>query len=135
MANYKSAIARVLLTEGGYANDPDDSGGETYRGISRVNWPKWSGWATVDKMKAQPNFPRNLKGNVTLDIYVTLFYKTNFWDPIGGDQINDQAIADLIVDSAVNEGIKPAIRRAQLIVGLPATGVIDHLLIEKLNSL
>ena len=31
MANYRSAILKVLLTEGGYANDPDDSGGETYK--------------------------------------------------------------------------------------------------------
>ena len=39
MANFKESFDKVILAEGGYVNDPDDAGGETYLGISRVNHP------------------------------------------------------------------------------------------------
>jgi len=135
MADYKAAIKRVLLTEGGYANDPDDAGGETYKGVARKFWPKWVGWVIVDRLRGQPNFPHNLKGNITLDEYVMLFYKTNFWDKIGGDFIDDQEIGNNLIDAAVNEGIKGAVKRAQSIVGLAPTGIETPELIEKLNSM
>ena len=68
MADYKHSIAKVLRTEGGYVNDKDDSGGETYKGISRVNWPRWSGWVIVDICKKDSkNFPKNLYSNPTLN--------------------------------------------------------------------
>lgn len=135
MADYKHAIAKVLLTEGGYANDKDDSGGETYKGISRNNWPKWTGWAVIDAAKRSPDFPANLKPRNILGDAVMNFYRTNFWDKVGGDLIDDQDIADLLVDAAVNEGIKPAVKRAQMIVGIAQTGVFSEELKTKLNSL
>jgi lysozyme family protein len=39
--------------EGGYVNDPDDKGGETYRGIARKKHPSWRGWYKVDDVKKQ----------------------------------------------------------------------------------
>ncbi len=35
MANFNNAFNLVLKNEGSYSNDPDDPGGETYKGISR----------------------------------------------------------------------------------------------------
>ena len=32
---YNTCIEKLLKKEGGYVNDPDDKGGQTYRGISR----------------------------------------------------------------------------------------------------
>ena len=135
MADYKSAIAKVLLTEGGYANDPDDAGGETYRGIARKFWPTWSGWPIIDHAKGHDDFPHCLASiSLVLDSVIS-FYKVNFGDKVGGDFIASQMIANNLVDSAVNEGIKPAVRRAQAIVGLPTTGVIDQELVKRLNSM
>jgi hypothetical protein len=37
--------------EGGYVNDPMDRGLETVRGIYRVSFPNWPGWAIVDLAK------------------------------------------------------------------------------------
>ncbi|HZK69737.1 MAG TPA: glycosyl hydrolase 108 family protein [Paludibacter sp.] len=133
MANFKPAITKVLLTEGGYANDPNDNGGETYRGVARKFWPNWSGWTIVDTAKNQPNFPKSLSGNAALKDSTIEFYKINFWDKIGGDKINNQSIADLLVDSAVNEGTVPAIKRAQGIVDIAQTGHVTNELVEKLN--
>lgn len=133
MANYRESILDILLTEGGYANDPDDLGGETYRGISRKFWPNWKGWVIIDARKEDPNFPRILENSQLLMDAVIEFYDINFWDKIGGDKISNQSIADLLVDSAVNEGIVPAVKRAQGIVGLPQTGKVTDELIQKLN--
>lgn len=47
MADFKIAFDITNKTEAGYANNPDDSGGETYAGISRNNWPYWEGWKNV----------------------------------------------------------------------------------------
>jgi lysozyme family protein len=135
MADYKHAIAKVLLTEGGYVNDSTDAGGETYKGIARNFWPKWTGWAVIDAAKRSPDFPANLKPRNILGDAVMNFYHTNFWDKVGGDQIASQTIADMLVDSAVNEGIKPAVKRAQVIVGLAQSGIVDSELVKRLNSM
>ena len=39
MAKFDEEFDKVILAEGGYVNDPDDAGGETYLGISRKNNP------------------------------------------------------------------------------------------------
>ena len=39
MGDFKTSLARTLRWEGGYSDDPVDRGGETYRGISRKNFP------------------------------------------------------------------------------------------------
>ena len=35
MANFQEALKKVLVYEGGYVNDKDDAGGETYKGITK----------------------------------------------------------------------------------------------------
>lgn len=142
MADYKHAIAKVLPFEGyilnkkvGYVNDKDDSGGETIGGIARNIWPNWTGWEIIDVAKKVPGFPNNLVGNMKLYGLLLIFYKINFWDKIGGDFIASQTIGNNLVDSAVNEGIKPAIKRAQEIVLLAQTGIITPELVTKLNLL
>ena len=35
MADFRLAYKKIEAAEGGYVNDPDDKGGETYKGISR----------------------------------------------------------------------------------------------------
>jgi hypothetical protein len=56
------ALGFTLGYEGEWVNDPDDRGGETYRGISRVHWPKWAGWAIIDAEKQNEAFPSRLMG-------------------------------------------------------------------------
>lgn len=146
MADYKHAIAKILRTEGGYVNDTDDAGGETYKGIARNFWPNWAGWKIIDSVKTKgwpsgnDKFDNDVKSHILLKILVlqdmvVAFYKSNFWDKVGGDQIASQTIADNLVDSAVNEGIKPAVKRAQMIVGLAQTGVVTPELVTRLNEL
>ena len=44
MAYFGDAFKKLSIKEGGYVNDKDDAGGETYRGISRKYNPTWQGW-------------------------------------------------------------------------------------------
>ena len=94
--------------EGAYSNDPDDVGGETYCGISRVYNPAWPGWDYIDEMKiGQTGFDK-----VVLEPLVRTFYKERYWNPFMGDRLQ-QDIANEMFDTAVNMGIGRAIKFLQ----------------------
>ncbi len=60
MAKFIDAYKKVLNNEGIYSNDPDDAGGETYKGISRKANPNWDGWISIDAIKKA--HPTTFKG-------------------------------------------------------------------------
>jgi lysozyme family protein len=120
MASFQPAVQNTELWEGGYSNNPSDSGGETYRGISRANWPEWNGWVLVDQAKGQSGFPSSLDSNSGLQSLVVSFYQQNYWHY---DGINDQLVADKIFDLAVNVGQRHAVMIAQMSVGVTQDGV------------
>lgn len=113
MANFLEAYKITLGHEGGYANDPDDVGGETYKGISRKYNPSWAGWQVIDNLKAQPGFPQTAYENKALDLAVKGFYKANYWDVNLLDQFSDQQIANEMFDTGVNMGVGRAGRFLQ----------------------
>ncbi|MFA5196159.1 MAG: glycosyl hydrolase 108 family protein [Bacteroidales bacterium] len=126
MATFDLALKKILKNEGGYVNDPLDPGGETYRGISRNNWPKWDGWLIIDTTK--PDIPDRL-----LEGKVSEFYRKNFWNKIKGDGIRDQDVAESICDFAVNAGVVTASKCAQRAVCANDDGVIDDGTLKALN--
>ncbi len=99
--------------EGGYSNNPDDLGGETYKGISRVYHPSWIGWAIVDGWtKAMPRRDEDwLQTNERLQSYVVEFYKVQFWDTWLGDEVLEiaPAVAAELFDTGVNMGVQKAV--------------------------
>jgi len=142
MADFKKAIIPILASEGyrtsisiGYVNDPDDRGKETVAGISRYFWPKAKIWPLIDAAKLKPNFPESLVNNEELFALILEFYKLNFWDVVQSDKIKNQDIGKIIVDTAVLEGLKPAIKRAEEIVGIKLTGIMSPQLLQLLNIL
>lgn len=123
MADFSTAVAKTELFEGGYSNNPKDSGGETYRGISRNNWPSWTGWSIVDQIKQDsPMLPLDilLDRNLTLQGEVVDFYRKNFWQY---DGLNDQDVAWKVFDLSVNVGKVHAIKILQQAVGTNQDGV------------
>ena len=133
MASFKTAFPLLLAHEGGYVKDPDDPGGETYRGVARKIWPRWEGWDTLDYLKTQSGFPSNLDNNSVLQDLIHDFYKNNFWDRIKGEQIKDQEVANSIFDFAVNAGVRTSSGLAQMVVGADTDGIIGPKTLEKLN--
>ncbi|MXV14091.1 glycoside hydrolase family 108 protein [Hufsiella ginkgonis] len=109
MAQFIEAFQITMGNEGGYANNPADPGGETYKGISRNNWPTWPGWPAVDAAVASTGdvasaIDAALAGNASLQGEVQAFYKANFWDIMQLDSLNDQPTANQLFDIAVNMG-------------------------------
>lgn len=118
VADFNYAYALTLEHEGGYSKDPDDAGGETYKGISRKYHPKWRGWQLIDGLKLQHSFPDNLKRNIDLDIMIKEFYKDNYWNLFCGDDIPNQLVANELFDTGVNMGIGRAVKYLQMALNL-----------------
>ncbi len=102
MADFYVAYKLTMDNEGGYVNDPDDSGKETYKGISRRYHPNWAGWRKVDHAKEQKDFSIVLGGYSDLESDVRVFYKEQFWNIFLGDEISDQSLANELFDTSVN---------------------------------
>ncbi len=134
MADFTIAFQLMITHEGGYVNDPDDPGGETYKGVARKIHSKWNGWTTVDMLKRQPGFPANLDKDAELQEAVTDFYRVTFWDKMRGDEITDQAVANSIFDFGVNAGMGTSASLAQLVIGAKTDGVIGPKSIDNLNA-
>lgn len=124
MANFNKEFQKVILAEGGYVNDSDDAGGETYLGISRRNNPNWIGWEVIDeeKKKGLKYINDRLKRDKSLTNAANLLYKQKYWDVLELDDIPSQKIAHQLFDTAVNCGITTAIRIAQQITMMTITG-------------
>ncbi|RYG50100.1 MAG: hypothetical protein EOO01_11495 [Chitinophagaceae bacterium] len=108
MADFLTAYQVVLAHEGGYANDPDDTGGETYKGISRKNFPNWEGWRIIDLHRTHNDFPAVLDKSERLAQYAQDFYRKNFWNKMSLGKVKLQSIATELFDTGVNMGDKTA---------------------------
>lgn len=132
MAQFSIAFGITMRNEGGYANNPNDSGGETYMGIARNFWPKWSGWAAVDAAVAANPGAINaaLGANANVQALVQSFYKSNFWNTESLDNINDQQVANQLFDTAVNmgTGIASAFLQEGVNTITPNTLVVDRVI-------
>lgn len=119
MADFEKAYDRTAKFEGGYVHDPEDAGGETYKGISRRFHASWAGWGFIDAEKAKHRdmstvearvaFEKALAEGESLQWTVRQFYKVEYWDKVNGDGTRDQALASELYDTAVNMGIHRAI--------------------------
>jgi len=120
MADFKAAFERTMSREGGYVFDPDDAGGETYKGIARRFHPSWDGWEIVDEIKrfAQADLADVLDDNDTLQERVAAFYRAQFWNRFMGDAITDQRVAEELFDTAVNMGVHRAVTFLQRALNL-----------------
>ena len=97
-------VGFVLAAEGGYVNDPADSGGETHFGISKRSYPDL-----------------DIK-SLTIDQAEAIYYD-DYWKPCRCDEM-PAALACLVFDTAVNMGATPAKRLLQMTLGVTADGVI-----------
>jgi len=135
MAKFNLAFSRMLSHEGNYINDPDDLGGETYKGIARNSHRSWSGWPIIDSYKIKSDFPKSLETDEKLQSLVEQFYFDNFWKPLKADQIQNQTSADSVFDFAVNAGVTTSTRLVQSIVGAKIDGIIGEQTLNKINSM
>jgi lysozyme family protein len=119
MADFKRAFEYTGQNEAGYSNNPNDEGGETYKGIARRYHPNWPGWSIIDREKIQRNVLNDaeltqiLEAIPELQMMVEEFFRGQFWNPILGDEIPNDSIAIALYDCAVNHGASDGIRWLQ----------------------
>lgn len=85
--NYEFCIKEVLKSEGGYTNDPADSGGETNFGITQRETSIPVKTMTLAQAKA--------------------IYKKKYWDAVDGDNL-PSGIDYSVFDYGVNSGVSRA---------------------------
>lgn len=95
----KLALDKLLGVEGVYSDHPLDRGGETFCGIARTYWPRWPGWAVIDRLKEQG---RTVARSTVLDALVSEFYDANFWSPLGCSQYPSDLLAYEVFEAGVN---------------------------------
>lgn len=133
MNHFPYAIEMPLKSEGGYSNDPKDPGGETYRGISRLAYPSWSGWAKLDAIagkKYNQIFP-------LLENDVLEFYYREKWLKHNLDKIDDKDIAAAALDTVIQHGKGPSlVQQALQAMGRPVSvdGKIGPDTVANLNA-
>lgn len=123
MANFDKAVAKVLLHEGGYVNDPLDRGGETNFGITKRTYESYVG------REAYPDEMRNLSKGNAIQIYKDLY-----WDVMRADEITNYGIAFLLFDQSVNRGPRNATIQAQKALGIYPDGAMTDALVERINN-
>ena len=96
----KQIIDAIIEREGGYVNDPSDSGGETNYGIT----------ARVARAYGYMGAMRSMSRQSAFDIYVTAY-----WNKLKLDQIQARSseIAEELMDTAVNIGVGKAVEYFQ----------------------
>lgn len=125
--NFTKALNLVLEYEGGYVNDPTDTGGETCFGITRKNHPSLEMWEIIDHLK-KINTPVKNIGKLAAEYNqvkssVESVYKKKYWDVCRCDDL--PAKLDFYVfDSAVQHGTKNAGKFLQKLLKITVDGII-----------
>ncbi|EPA9747695.1 glycosyl hydrolase 108 family protein, partial [Cronobacter malonaticus] len=95
--NFSKISPIIFKNEGGYVNDPDDSGGATNKGIA---WNTWQKYAKED-LGVEPTLD-NLK-NITTEQAETI-YRKRYWEPSGFNNIKDPKLALMSYDWTITSG-------------------------------
>ena len=123
MANPALIIPHIKKWEGGFSNDPSDSGGATMMGVTLATYRQYFGsYKTVEDLK-----------KIT-DYEWLLIFRVGYWDKLKGDQITNQSIAQLCADMCWMSGTTTALKKIQAALGLKADGIIGNKSLAALNA-
>jgi lysozyme family protein len=96
-ARFTKISATILRHEGGFVNDPNDSGGATNKGIA---WNTWQAYAKED-LGMEPTL-ENLKA--ITDDQARVIYLNRYWQPQGFCDIMNERVALMIYDWTITSG-------------------------------
>lgn len=127
MANVNKLKPFILKWEGGFVNDPDDLGGATNKGITLTTYKEYK----KRKGLSDPSVD-DLK-NIS-DEEWTEILRTMFWDRWQADRIENQSVANILVDWVWASGVH-GIKRPQKILGVTVDGIVGDKTIAALNAM
>lgn len=111
MSNFEDAIDYVLKREGGFSDNPADSGGTTNFGISLRFLRELNEEAQRKYGIFEPINEKTVR-DLTKEQAVFV-YRCEFWQRMPFEEIVDQLVCNYIFDMAVNMGIAQAIKIVQ----------------------
>lgn len=122
MAEFKEYAPKLLQIEGGFVNHPDDKGGITNLGITLTTFRQYCGAGKTIK---------DLR-NMTYGTWCEIM-KDLYWDKCLADEIENQAVAEIVVDWCVNSGTI-GLRKVQEIVGVKPDGIAGPKTLDAING-
>lgn len=112
MADFAPVIAFSLQQEGGFSNNPADSGGPTNLGITLATLSHWRARVcSIDDVRELTKAE------------ATSIYAARYWTPICGTSL--PAGIDLMTfDFGVNAGMGRSVKMLQMIIGVVQDGIV-----------
>ncbi len=122
MANFYDFAPLLHSLEKGISNRASDRGGFTVDGVTLTTFRQFYGQdKTEDDLR---NMTRSQWRHIM---------KTGYWDVCKADRIDDQKLAELIVDWCVNSGTA-RIRNVQTILGVRPDGCVGTITLGAING-
>jgi len=119
--DFGKILNKVLDLEGGLKIHKNKGEKDiTYAGIYRKAHPNWKGWKYIDKGE-KPPFE-----------LVKSFYYQHFYKPF--EKIKSDKIKALLFETAVNVGLRRAIKLAQITVDTKDDGILGPITLSKINN-
>lgn len=128
MADVNKIVPFILKWEGGFVNDPTDKGGATNMGVTIGTWKQvgydkdGDGDIDVDDLK-----------QLTKDDVVNRVLKPHYWDRWKADRINNQSIANILVDWVWASGAN-GVKNPQRILNVTPDGIVGEKTLSALNN-
>jgi lysozyme family protein len=129
MAKFEPYFPTIIKSEGEkYTNDPVDTAGATKYGIIIADLKEFN----LDKNGDKKYTAEDVKALTLEDAKV--IYKKMYWDYFKADNINNQSLAEYIVDGAINQGRGTIAKYVQQIIGVTADGIVGSKTLEAINA-
>lgn len=125
-ANIEELAPAIAKWEGGYVNDPLDRGGATNMGVTIGTW-RLVGYDKNGDGRIDSNDIRLL----THDDFKFVLQK--YWDKWKADEIDNQSVANLLVDWYWMSG-KHGIVIPQRLLGVAADGIVGPITLKAVNE-
>ena len=126
MADMNKLIPFIFKWEGGWSNHKNDKGGATNMGVTIATWKRHG----YDKNRDGVIDVKDLK-LITKEDAVRIL--RIYWNKWKADQINNQSIANILVDWVWGSGTN-GIKIPQRILGVKQDGIVGPKTIEAINK-
>lgn len=131
---FKEAYKKTVANEGYLSNHKDDKGGMTWKGIARNIHPNWEGWKEIDKILGNSGKVVDVKVNGYIEKLVQEFYFREFWLKLRCQEIIVPIKRNKLFDTAVNMGIKNAVKIMQRSMLVEDNGILNDEFIKNYNK-
>ena len=122
IGEFEKALKRILKHEGGFVNDPLDSGGITNLGVTKRVWEEFVGHPVSEAdMRA-----------LTPEIIAPM-YKMKYWNS-SYCEVLPKGLDYVVFDFAVNAGTGRSVKTLQSAIGCVADGVIGPKTMAAIND-